>query len=206
MKKSVRVLGAITVGLGVAFAAVGAVAWGFTASQLSAQSITVPNFPEAGTNGSDSIFRGFAGDTVNNPLAAMAQAEIIGIHQQNGAVAAISANSDLLSSLGVTGIDNPADTKWTFAALGQLNTAVNTALGDEATSEADLPALQQLGGLRTTANQAAGLQSSLFTSVLAFGVSLFAVGVGALSVVVGIALIKVAGKKDDAAVEVPAVA
>jgi hypothetical protein len=195
MSKSVKIFGVIIAIVGAIFAGVGVTAWVYTATSLSAQGITVPNFPEAGTNGSDSFFRTFAGDSVNNPLAALAQAEIIGIHQQNGAVGTITANKDLLTSLGVTGIDNPADTKWTFAALSGINSAVNGAVQD---GSMDAETAAPLLALRNTANQASGLQSSLFTSVLAFGVSLFAVGVGAVSILGGLGLVKVAGKKADA--------
>lgn len=59
--------------------------------------------------------------------------------------------------------------------------------------------------LRATAMNGSFLRSSLFTSVIAFGVALFAIGVGALAIVLGWALRLVAAPETaEARVRVPA--
>lgn len=60
--------------------------------------------------------------------------------------------------------------------------------------------------LRATAMNASFLRSSLFTSVIAFGVALFAIGVGVLGVVIGWALRLAAAPVREAATEESAAA
>ena len=68
----------------------------------------------------------------------------------------------------------------TYAELGAAATAAKNA-GD--TAKAD-----QLTAQRTTVMNGSFLRASLFTSVLAYGVSLFAIGVGVMLIVLGWAL------------------
>ena len=169
--KTMRVSGLIGLIAGLLMIVVGGTVWGFAANQLGAQQITVPD---------DASF--LAGSSVNNPFSALAQAEIIGHHQQTGAVATLQENSDLLASIGIT-VDPNAT--YNFATLGPVNTAVNAAVSDGTiTAEQAAPIL----ALRNTANQASGLQAALFTSVIAFGVAALIIGLGVLSGVNGYAL------------------
>ncbi|MCL1870790.1 MAG: aromatic ring-opening dioxygenase LigA [Promicromonosporaceae bacterium] len=173
--KTMRVSGLIGLIAGLLMIVVGGTVWGFAANQLGAQQITVPD---------DASF--LAGSSVNNPFSALAQAEIIGHHQQTGAVATLQENSDLLASIGIT-VDPSAT--YNFATLGPVNTAVNAAVSDGTiTAEQAAPIL----ALRNTANQASGLQAALFTSVIAFGVAALIIGLGVLSGVNGYALTRAA--------------
>ena len=72
--RSVRGRAIFTIALGVLLALAGLLAWLFTAHQLSAQGITVP------TNEYGGLMSAFSGHRVNNPLAAMAQAQVIKEH------------------------------------------------------------------------------------------------------------------------------
>ncbi len=173
--KPVRISGFIGLIVGVLMIIVGGVVWGFTTSQLSAQEITVPD---------DANY--LAGSTVNNPFSAMAQADIIGVHQQHGAVETLEANADLLASVGIT-VD--PDATYNYSTLGDINTAVNGGVQNGTISADDAAPIL---ALRNTANQAAGLQSALYTSVIAFGVAALIIGLGVLSAINGFALTRVA--------------
>jgi hypothetical protein len=119
------------------------------------------------------------------------------MHQQNGAVSTLEANQSVLQAAG---IDFDADATYNFATLGPVNNQLNAAV-EAGTITADDAA--PILALRNTANQASTLQASLFTSVLAFGVSLFAFAVGVFTILAGVALRKLAAD-DSSAVPAPA--
>jgi len=140
--RSVRGRAIFTIVLGILLALAGILAWFFTAHQLGGQGITVPDNDYGG------IMSAFAGHHVNNPLAAMAQAQVINEH----AMAATGGR--------------------TFAQIPQ---------GEE---------------VRATAQTAAFLQASLFTSVLAFALSLLVFTLGILFIVIGSALYHLSDRFD----------
>ena len=140
--RSVRGRAIFTIVLGILLALAGLLAWIFTTHQLSAQGITVPENTYGG------IMSTFSGHRVNNPLAAMAQAEVINEH-----------------TMAATG-------GRTFAQIPQ---------GEE---------------VRATAQTAAFLQASLFTSVLAFALSLLVFTLGILFIVIGSALYHLSDRFD----------
>jgi len=117
----VRLIGLLGIIGGLVMLLVGGIVWGTVSSQLSEEKITVSE---------DADF--LAGATVDNPLAAYAQASIINHH-------AMKASGGK-----------------TYAELAQ----------DDPT--------------RPTVMTASLLRASLFTSIVAFGVSIFAMGVGVL--------------------------
>jgi hypothetical protein len=123
------VIGTIVAALGVVMVLAGGVTWFVVADQLSNEKITVSD---------DADF--LAGDEVDGPFSAYAQADLINEH-----------------------------------AL-------------EATGGKTYAELEQDDPLRETAMQASFLRASLFTSVVAFGVALMAIGVGAAFLLIGIAL------------------
>lgn len=131
--KGVRTVGLLSIVAGVVLILAGAVTWLVITDQLKAQNITVAE---------DASF--FAGKTVNGPLDALAQAQIIDKH-----------------ALAATGGK-------TYAELDQ-----------------DDP-------LRATAMNASFLRASLFTSVVAYGVALFAAGMGLLWILIGWSLRRLA--------------
>lgn len=128
---TVKVLGILAVIAGLLMVVAGGVTWGAVSSNLAAERITVAEDA-----------RWFAGQSVNTPWAAFAQADIINHHA-------------LDSSGGKT-----------YAELDREDP------------------------VRATMMNASFLRASLFTSVVAFGVAFFAIGVGVVSVIVGWALIK----------------
>lgn len=143
--KPLKLAGIVSLVVGVLFVLTGAITWGVVSSQLASEKITVP---------ADAAF--MQGARVQDPLSALAQADIINRH-------ALKASNGM-----------------TYAELGAAATAAKNA-GD--TAKADQLTIQ-----RTTVMNGSFLRASLFTSVLAFGVSLFAIGVGVVFIVVGWAL------------------
>ncbi|MBN9326162.1 aromatic ring-opening dioxygenase LigA [Cellulomonas sp. 73-145] len=111
----------------------------------------------------------FGGQDVNSPWTAFSQAMIIRHH-------ALTASNDK-----------------TYAELGAMISAKQADLkaagksADEIAKDADVVKLQ---GQRTTVMNGSFLRASLFTSVIAFGVALFAVGVGAVFALIGWTLMK----------------
>ena len=65
----------------------------------------------------------------------------------------------------------------------------------EATGGLTYAQLDREDPLRAVAMNGSFLRASLFTSVVAFGVSLLVVGLGILFILVGVALLSLAGKK-----------
>lgn len=128
----VRVAGVIVAVVGVVMVVAGGVTWGLVQSQLAAEDITVAE---------DASF--LAGDDVNGPFSAYAQADIINEH-------ALEASGGQ-----------------TYAQLDRED-----------------PARDQM-------MNASFLRASLFTSVLSFGVAFMAMALGALYVLIGLALVRV---------------
>jgi hypothetical protein len=147
----VRLLGILVIVAGVILIGAGIVTWFVVQEQLSDEQITV----------SDDADR-FAGEPVDGPLTAYAQADVIQKH-------ALEASGGL-----------------TYAQLDQ-----------------DDP-------VRDTVMDASFLRASLFTSVVSFGVAAMAMGLGVLSILIGVALILVARQLPTATVvtaePVPAIA
>jgi len=140
-----RIAGLVAVIAGLVMLGAGAATWATVSSQLSAQSITVSE---------DAAF--LAGDTVDGPLSAFAQAQVIDKH-----------------ALEATGGQ-------TYAELGQ-----------------DDP-------LRATAMNASFLRASLFTSVVAYGVSALVMGLGVLFGLMGWSLRSLGADSAAEKVAVPA--
>ncbi|NNU28683.1 aromatic ring-opening dioxygenase LigA [Isoptericola sediminis] len=119
--RGVRIVGIIALIAGLVMIVAGAVTWATVSSQLSAQNITVSE---------DASF--LAGDEVDGPFSAYAQAQIIDQH-------ALDATDGL-----------------TYAELDREDPR------------------------RDTAMNASFLRASLFTSVVAYGVSALVIGLGVL--------------------------
>jgi hypothetical protein len=133
---SVRLIGLLVAIVGALMLVAGATTWGVIQSQLSAENITV----------SEDAAR-FAGQDVNGPFTAYAEAEVIEKHA-------------LEASKGRT-----------YAELDREDP------------------------VRATVMNGSFLRASLFTSVLAFGVSAMAMGLGVLQILIGLALRRVAGQR-----------
>ena len=148
--KPLKTAGLVSLVMGILFVLTGGVVWGVITSQLAAERITTPK---------DAFI---AGAPVNNPLTALAQADIINKHA-------------LAGSNGMT-----------YAELGAEATKAREA-GD--TAKAD-----ELTKQRTSVMNGSFLRASLFTSVLSYGVCLFAIGVGLTLIILGWALNKVSSQ------------
>lgn len=79
-----------------------------------------------------------------------------------------------------------------FAAYCQADIIAHHAL--EATGGKTYAQLDREDPLRDTAMNASFLRASLFTSVVAFGVAAMAIGIGIVFVLVGVALLNLAGR------------
>jgi len=129
--KPVRLIGFLVIAAGVLLIIAGIATWVTVRGQLVAENITIPDDASM-----------FQGNTVNGPLDAFVQADIINKH----ALEATDGN--------------------TYAELDRE---------DER---------------RATVMNASFLRTSLFSSVIAFGVAAFAVGMGVLQLLIGWALLK----------------
>ena len=129
MSKTPKVVALLLYISGIVLVVAGAFTWYTVSDQLAAEKITVSD---------DATCQ--AGQSVNGPLEAYCQAEIINHH-----------------------------------AL-------------EATGGKTYAELDREDPLRATAQSASFLRASLFTSVVAFGVAAFAVGVGVLSLLIGLGI------------------
>ncbi len=125
-----RTLGIITIVLGLVMAGLGAFTWSTVTDELAAQNITVSQDAEH-----------LAGEEVNGPFTAYAQAQVIGVHAME------STDGQTYSEMDR---EDPA---------------------------------------RETAMNAALLQSSLYTSVIAFGVAALVMGLGAMFLMIGASVI-----------------
>ena len=149
--KTPRIVGLITIIAGAIFFVAGAVTWGMVSSNLKAEEITVSE---------DAAFLG--GATVQDPVSAFAQADIINHHA-------------LAGSEGRT-----------YAELG---TAISDAKAAGAADDSE--EVLDLQKQRNTMMNASFLRASLFTSVVAFGVAALVMGLGVMFVLIGWALRKV---------------
>lgn len=131
--RGVRTVGLLSIIAGIVLVVAGAATWFVITDQLKAQNITVSEDAEM-----------FGGKTVNGPLDAYAQAQVIDKH-----------------------------------AL-------------EATGGKTYAELEQDDPLREVAMNASFLRASLFTSVVAYGVALFAMGMGLLWIMLGWSLRRLA--------------
>jgi hypothetical protein len=129
----VRILGILVIVAGVILIGAGVVTWFVVQDQLSDEKIVVAEDADR-----------FAGEPVDGPLTAYAQADVIQEH-------ALEASGGL-----------------TYAQLDREDP------------------------VRDTVMDASFLRASLFTSVVSFGVAAMAMGLGVLSILIGVALILVA--------------
>ena len=149
--KPLKTAGVVSLIMGILFVLTGGIVWGVVTSQLAAERITVPQ---------DAAF--MQGATVQDPLSALAQADIINKHALAG------SNGMTYAELG--------------AEAAKARDAGDTAKADELTKQ------------RTSVMNGSFLRASLFTSVLSYGVCLFAIGVGLTLIILGWALNKVSSQ------------
>ncbi|MDR3136695.1 MAG: hypothetical protein LBU07_04695 [Coriobacteriales bacterium] len=161
-----RVLSLILVIIGVLVLVGGIAAYAFTSAELSAQRITV-SAVSAQSPGP------LAGRPVVGPFTALAQANAINAH------AARTTGGLTFAELGKVASSDGITYKEDVAIA--VSTDGEAHLAGELLSEADA----RTYAARALAEQAALLQSSLFLSVLAFGVSALAAFLGILTILIG---------------------
>ena len=145
----IRLAGILSLILGVVFILAGGTTWALVQSELSEQRITVSD---------DAPF--LAGDHVNGPFSAYAEAEVIDMHAKD------------------------ATEGRTYAELG--------GLVRQAQADGDEELAAELQAQRTTVMNGSFLRASLFTSVVAFGVSALVIGLGVILVLQGLAFNRLA--------------
>ncbi|WP_029068896.1 hypothetical protein [Jonesia quinghaiensis] len=165
--KSVRILGIITLVLGLVMLVAGGVVYGVVASSLKSENITVAGDADM-----------FANKPVAGPFTAYAQADIIDKHALAG------TEGRTYAELG--GLQREAQAK--VEELAAQNMTEGNPEYDAAAAE-----LEELTKQRTSVMNASFLRASLFTSVVAFGVSVLVMGTGVLFSVVGFSLVKLSG-------------
>ena len=191
---ALRVLSVVVTVVGAFFLIVGITMYGITSAQLSAQKVTVADFNE----GSNGVANGaFAGKSVADPFTALAQISAIGHHMQQASAKVTGGTAD--AATGVVTGGNPGLTYGTTPSItlladGTCKSAVNwTDPAGNGTFTCEANAKPQVTGgvtaglasLRSTLNSGSLLIASLYVSVLAFGVSALAAGLGVVLVLVG---------------------
>lgn len=179
--KPAKIVGIISLIAGLLMIVLGAVTWGVVTSQLKDERITVP------ADAQPVLGMAVAGKKVNGPITAFGQAEIIKHH-------------------ALAGSDNK-----TYAEIGAEQGKIRAAAKEKgvedlmssdpavaAQIEAD-PELKQLKtdltkwtAARTSNMNGAFLRTSLFSSVITYGVSALAIGLGLMSLLWGWALLSLA--------------
>jgi hypothetical protein len=162
--KSVKILGIITLVLGLVMLVAGGVTYGLVGSYLKEENITVAGDAD-----------NFAGKPVAGPFTAFAQAEIIDKHALAG------SNGLTYAELG--DLQREASAK--------VEELAGQGLGEgDAEYDAAAAELAEISQQRTTVMNGSFLRASLFTSVVSFGVSVLVMGTGVLFAIVGFALVK----------------
>jgi len=158
--KGARIIALLSIIAGVVLIVAGGITWGAVTSQLKDEKIVVAAVT-ADAPGS------LAGKAVQDPFTAFAQADAIKHH-------ALTATNGL-----------------TYAQLGDAINAKKADLKAAGKSDADIAKdtdVLALNGQRTTSMNGSFLRSSLFTSVVAYGISALVMGLGILFILVGYAI------------------
>lgn len=159
--KPAKIIGILSIVAGLVMIVAGIVTWNIVTSQLKDKRITVP------ADADKVMGVTVAGKKVEGPLTAFGQAEIIKKHA-------------LKSSEGKT-----------YAEIGADQTKARADL-EKATSDSEKAAAQaaldKATQSRTTVMNAAFLRSSLFSSVITYGIAALVVGLGLMFALIGWAL------------------
>lgn len=172
MNNPPKVAGLISLIAAVVLLIAGIATWATISSNLASQNITVAK---------DSPM--LAGDFVDGPFSAFAEAQIIEHH------ALASTQGKSYADLGAEQTKVKAAAKAAGIDLDSKDAAVmaaNQANPQYAQFRADL---DKWTGLRTQAMNASFLRASLFTSVVAYGVAALVMGLGVMFALLGWALL-----------------
>lgn len=157
---AVKLIGLLTIVAGLIMIVAGGVTWGMVTSQLKAEHITVSAVTEEEPGA-------LAGKAVAGPFTAFAQANAINHHA-------------LAGSEGQT-----------YAQIGDAAKELKAQLAADGASEAEIAKdadVLALAAQRTSVMNGAFLRTSLFSSVIAYGVAALAIGLGVLFALIGFAI------------------
>lgn len=183
VKKSVSIVAILSFVAGAVLIVAGGVVWGMISSQLKAEEITISADADM-----------LAGKKVAGPFTAFAQAEVINKHALAGSEGQTYAQlgakvSELKAAAKAADATKSEDIaaavdKLDIATLTQLNAAPEVITNTEAAAKAQ--------GQRTTVMNGSFLRASLFTSVVAYGVSALVMGLGVMMLAFGFAFNRIA--------------
>ena len=204
-----RVLTVIVAIGGVVMFVLGITMYAVASGELGRQNITVASLNE----GSDGVENGpNAGKAVRGPFTAISQIQAITHHLHQASQVATGGTKD--ASTGVVTGGDPDVTYGTAPSLSLDSQGNCTSTTAEWTDPAGNGTIQctkgappqvtgsinatSMAGLRSTLTTGSFLISSLFVSVLAFGVSALIIGLGLLFLVVSVIAWTMAGKESSA--------
>lgn len=183
VKKSVSIVAILSFVAGAVLIVAGGVVWGMISSQLKAEEITISADADM-----------LAGKKVAGPFTAYAQAEVINKHALAGSEgqtyaqlgAKVSELKEAAKAADTTKSEDIAAAvdKLDIATLTQLNAAPEVITNTEAAAKAQ--------GQRTTVMNGSFLRASLFSSVIAYGVSALVMGLGVMMLAFGFAFNRIA--------------
>lgn len=183
VKKSVSIVAILSFVAGAVLIVAGGVVWGMISSQLKAEEITISADADM-----------LAGKKVAGPFTAYAQAEVINKHALAGSEGQTYAQlgakvSELKAAAKAADTTKSEDIaaavdKLDIATLTQLNAAPEVITNTEAAAKAQ--------GQRTTVMNGSFLRASLFSSVIAYGVSALVMGLGVMMLAFGFAFNRIA--------------
>jgi hypothetical protein len=173
--KLARIIGVIAIVGGVLCAIIGVAAYTFTSIELKNQHITVasvtPEDPGA-----------LAGDDVNGPFSALAEVNAIAHHT------AASTGGKTYGELGSVATSDGA-TYNREVAVGASTDGQAHAKGDPLSADD-----AKTYASRNLAMNSSFLRASLYTSVLAFGVSALVAGIGVALILLGLAIVVISSR------------
>ncbi|MGP7959820.1 hypothetical protein ACTVCO_03280 [Sanguibacter sp. A247] len=183
VKKSVSIVSILSFVAGAVLIIAGGVVWGMISSQLKAEEITISADADM-----------FAGKKVAGPFTAFAQAEVINKHALAGSEgltyaelgSKVSEFKDAAKAADTTKSEEIA------AAVAKTDIATLTQLGASADVISNTEAAAQAQNQRNTVMNGSFLRASLFTSVVAYGVSALVIGLGVMMAAFGFAFNRLA--------------
>ncbi|WP_240916171.1 hypothetical protein [Sanguibacter sp. HDW7] len=183
VKKSVSIVAILSFVAGAVLIVAGGVVWGMISSQLKAEEITISADADM-----------LAGKKVAGPFTAFAQAEVINKHALKG------SEGQTYAQLGAKvnefkAAAKAADTTKSediAAAVDKMDIAKLTELGASADVVSNTEAAAKAQGQRNTVMNGSFLRASLFTSVVAYGVSALVMGLGVMMLAIGFAFNRIA--------------
>lgn len=165
VSRPAKIVGILSILAGLIMIVAGAVTWAVCTSQLKDERITVP------ADADKVLGISVAGKQVQGPITAFGQAQIIKKHASH------SAGGKTYAELG-------ADVN---AARAKLEAAKTDSEREAAQAEVD-----RFSGMRTSVMNGAFLRSSLFSSVITYGVAALVMGLGLMFALLGWALMSLA--------------